>query len=45
VLWDVLWKDVSELVTKVCSLVRGNLTEPEWATLTGGLNYRATCRD
>jgi WD40 repeat protein len=43
-LWyGILWHDLADLKRQVCSLVVGNLTEPEWQELVPGLEYRTTC--
>jgi len=43
-LWEgILWDGLSDLRTRVCRLVVGNLTRSEWSQLAPGLAYRATC--
>jgi WD40 repeat protein len=41
----IFWPDYEDLVTQVCSLVAGNLSENEWQELVPGLPYRRTCPD
>lgn len=43
-LWDgILWRDLADLESQVCSLVVRNLTQAEWDELVPGLAYRTTC--
>jgi WD40 repeat protein len=43
-LWEgILWDGITDLRTRVCRLVVGNLTRSEWSRLAPGLAYRATC--
>lgn len=42
--WDgILWRDLADLESHVCSLVVRNLTEAEWEELVPGLAHRTTC--
>jgi WD40 repeat protein/energy-coupling factor transporter ATP-binding protein EcfA2 len=45
VVWNgLLWENEAELVSRVCSLVSGNLTPGQWKTLVAGrIGYRTTC--
>ena len=43
-LWKgILWSDLADLHSQVCSLVWGDLTRAEWAKLVPGLKYRRAC--
>jgi WD40 repeat protein/DNA-binding SARP family transcriptional activator len=43
-LWQgILWSDVADLRSQVCSLVWGDLTKAEWIELVPALKYRTTC--
>jgi WD40 repeat protein len=43
-LWDgILWRDLAELESEICSLVIGNLSQSEWQELAPGLPERTTC--
>jgi WD40 repeat protein/energy-coupling factor transporter ATP-binding protein EcfA2 len=45
VVWNgILWENEAELISRVCSLVSGNLTQGQWKTLVAGrIGYRTTC--
>jgi WD40 repeat protein len=40
---SVLWRDLTDLHSRVCSLVWGNLTSAEWTAFAPGLPQHATC--
>jgi WD domain, G-beta repeat len=43
-LWKgILWSDLADLRSRVCSLVWGELTKAEWAELVPALKYRTAC--
>jgi WD40 repeat protein len=43
-LWEgVLWHDLDDLREQVCSLVAGDLSRDEWASITPAIAYRKTC--
>ncbi len=43
-LWEgILWRDLDDLESRVCSLVIGDLSEEDWDRLVPGLSYRPSC--
>jgi WD40 repeat protein len=43
-LWEgILWRNLADLRMQVCSLVAGDLTRAEWASVAPGIAYRRAC--
>ena len=43
-LWEgILWRNLADLQTQVCSLVAGDLTRAEWTSIAPGIAYRRSC--
>jgi WD40 repeat protein len=39
----LLWRNIAQLQTEVCSLVGTGLSKTEWARYVAGISYRNTC--